>query len=112
MQTLKKMTDKNTLSNILTMCLNNKTIKNFSLINKYRSKISNFNSAIECELIDNQISLKAVNYSNSIQIVFLSDNSLILSSGILKGFEAHKMQNCDYNVQYDDILNYIFYDNV
>lgn len=112
MQTLKKVVDKNTLSNILTMCLNNKKIKDFNLIYRYISKISNFTGDIECELIEGQISFKAVNYSNSIQIVFLEDNSLILSSGILEEFEAIKMQNCDYNVQYDDILNHIFYDKL
>lgn len=112
MQTLKKVVDKNTLSNILTMCLNNKRIKDFNLIYKYISKISSFNDDIICELFEGQISFKAINYSNNINIVFLDDNSLILSSGILKGFEAIKMQNCDYNVQYDDILNHIFYDKL
>lgn len=104
------MVDKNTLGNILTMCLNNKRIKDFNLIYEYISKVSNFNNDITCELIEGQISFKLVDSSNSIEIVFLNDNSLILTSGLLKSFKVDKMQNCDYNVQYDDILNHIFYD--
>ena len=111
MHTIKKTVDKNTLSNILTMCLNNKRIKDFELIIKYISKISSFTGAIYCESIEGQISFKAVDTTNSIQIVFCSDNTMILSSGILKSFEAVELTNCDYNVQYEDILNHIFYES-